>query len=154
MKTKLLIGAIALSSLMFTACGSSGSSGGSESSGSSSSPNIHSDSYVPPASNTPPIGENGNIKLLPGYEYECFRVDRYEFYVSKGGYITFDGDTGKMFFDSNYNGIGYTSEPTGHGEYSYSVGPFEPGQYYMETSFCGFDGEGDGWFTVESDILY
>ncbi len=114
MKTKLLIGAIALSTLIFTGCGSSSSS-----SGGTNPPPVQ----PAPDPTEPPLSNNGNIILLNGDIYDITLSDTYEMYVSDVGNVVFGGCGLIKVYDANFNA---------HGSFHAGSHEFNTGQYYVQ----------------------
>lgn len=147
MKTKLLIGAIALSTLIFTGCGSSSSS-----SGGTNPPPVQ----PAPDPTEPPLSNNGNQILLPGYTYNCSNNNTFELYATEDGNVVLDNDSEsdvKMkMFDSNYNPYevrGAYGLMSNEWRGNTSVN-FKAGQYYITPESC----KGNGGFSVQSNVLY
>ncbi len=143
---KLIVGSIVvLGMLAFTGCGSSGSSSGSS---------------TPPAQPEvpvePPLSNNGNQKLLPGYTYTCDRSSTYEMYISEPGNVLFAGSVQVNVFDENFNAYTFTLNGYDYSTTSISSGSsanFDAGQYYLVPWNCP-GGSGTATFTVQSNVLY
>ena len=155
MKTKLLIGAIALSILMFTGCGG----GGSSSSGSSTPPPVQ-----PIDPNNPPLSNGYHEILLPGYTYTGSYGSIQEVYVAEEGELLFNLSTAQISFvlqDSNWDGyilpstgkgVRITRTTTSSGGSNRVVLP--AGQYYLLGSSYFPQLLEAITFSVQSNVLY
>ena len=144
MKTKLLIGAIALSILMFTGCG-----GGSSSSGSSTPPPVQ-----PIDPNNPPLSNGYHEILLPGYTYIFTTITTYEMYVEKKGEIYFDlVGAAYVLKDSNYNDYYWGTSENSYTQTISSGSIILPaGQYYLVPAYSILNEKIT--FSVQSNVLY
>ena len=137
MKTKLLIGALALSTMMLTGCGG----GSSSSTGTTTPPPI-----ATPDPTEPQLSVNGNPILVPGYTYNCHTDRMFEMYVAQKGRAVITGQGDFFVYDTNFNQINENTNLKIQGM------TLNTGHYYVSVWNCYK--KGDGRFTINSNVLY
>ena len=106
---------------------------------------------APPAEpEGPPMSDNGNYILVPGYEYTIEQGETLEMNVLAKGNVMFSGDKcSYTAFDSNYN------KYMTHGDFnSINNGnsyEFDQGQYYINVYNCNYGTSGT--MSVQSNVL-
>ena len=96
----------------------------------------------------PPISENGNQVLVPGFDYHVSRGETLEMYVKENGRVLFSGHYCLYhLFDVNYNEVATNENNTIYPGQSYD---FKAGQYYLAATSCPSSGAS---LTVESNVL-